>query len=175
LLLALGVVVGGCSSTPEKAPATLASWTFEGATHAVQSGIAGYAADFWVERGWDGDGIVIYLSDQDLTCAQFPSVVTDMFPPLPTELGAMIWLKFENTEPGSKLDHSSFDVIERLEGGGISGNGASTDAVEATITLFDPDGSARVTGEVVYDSRTTSASPEIVVDGTFDVPFCAAS
>jgi hypothetical protein len=38
-----------------------------------------------VERGGDGDGIVVYLSDQSLTCEQFPRTELDLFPPLPTE------------------------------------------------------------------------------------------
>jgi hypothetical protein len=171
VLLTLSLVIGACSSLSEEA-VPLTSWSFEGTAHDVRSGIAGYVPDLWVERGWDGDGIIVYLSDQALTCEQFPRTVSDVFSPLPTETGAMIWMKFEETERGSALDHSSFEIIEVSPGGGISGNGASTSDVEAAITAFDPTDTKRVTGQISYDSREFAASPEILVNGSFDATFC---
>jgi hypothetical protein len=84
VLLTLGLLMDACSSSSEE-PAELTEWTFEGAAHPVTSGIAGYVPYLWVERGGDGDGIVVYLSDQSLTCEQFPRTELDLVPPLPTE------------------------------------------------------------------------------------------
>jgi hypothetical protein len=68
----------------------------------------------------------------------------------------MIWMKFEETAPGSALDHSSFEVLEASPGGGISGNGASADKVEAVLTAFDPTDAKRVTAT---SARTCANSP----------------
>jgi hypothetical protein len=82
VLLVLGLLAAACSSSQEDA-GPLTEWSFEGASHTVESGIAGYVPDIGVDAGWAGGGILVYLSDQDLTCDQFPRTTANQFPPLP--------------------------------------------------------------------------------------------
>lgn len=169
IIATLALWLGACSgeSSEDAGPALPFDWSFEGATYSAQSGIAGHVPDIWVEEGWSAGGILVYLSDQDLTCDQFPRVKIDRFPPLPTEMGAMIWLKFKEANPGSALDYASFDIVES---GASSGAGIS--AAEASLSLVDTDDAKRVVGQLDYDSRDTDATPTIQVSGSFDVPFC---
>ena len=148
----------------QKVPeASVTDWRYEGSTYEVVSGIAGAVPQFWVERGWTGGGVLVYLSDQEITCDDFPTEVVNEFPPPLTVVGATIWLKLTEKNAGATLDYASFD-IRASEGN----SGLGTDAVRAGLTALD---GGRVHGWLEY-ATAEDDDPQVEVSGTFDVPFC---
>jgi hypothetical protein len=161
--LALSVLVA-CSGnqTPES---PVANWQFDGATHQVVSGIAGNAPESWIERGWADDSVVIYLADQEITCNEFPTEVTNEFPPRPVANGATIMLYITESNDTDR-HHGSFDIVTRNSQSGSS-VGLSTDVRAGLITRDE----GRVYGWLEHNSSEDD-TPEVTVSGTFEVPFC---
>ena len=160
--LSLAVGCGGGGSEQPAAPVT--DWRFGGSTHEVVSGVAGDLPDFWVERGWTGGGVLVYLSDQEITCDDFPTEVVNEFPPRPTVDGATIWLKLTEKNTSAALDYASFDIETSDTSAGLG-----TDAVRASFTALE---GGRMRGWFEFTSAEDDAGSKVDVSGTFDVPFC---
>ena len=81
MLTALALA-GACTATTTTTAPTepAASWSFDGTTYRIVSGIAGDVPPVWLENGWSGDGMLVYLSDRDVTCEDFPLRDDDQFP-----------------------------------------------------------------------------------------------
>ena len=165
--LALSIAVGcGGSELPE---GTVTDWRYDGSTYEVVSGVAGDLPEFWVERGWTAGGVLVYLSDQQITCDDFPTEVVDEFPPRPTVDGATIWLKLTEKGTAAALDYASFDIVASVDNPGDTASGVGTDAVTASLTALE---GGRVQGWLEYTSTQDDTGPQVDVSGTFDVPFC---
>ena len=162
LLLSLAAACGGSEAPAPEAPVT--DWRFDGATYEVVSGIAGDVSQAWIENDWSGDGVIVYLSDQEITCADFPREDVNLFPPLPTVDGATIWLKLTEKDTDAALDYASFD-IERSG----SSSGLGTDAVRVGLTALE---GGRVRGWLEFASADGDPGAPVEIAGTFDVPFC---
>ena len=130
------------------------------------SGIAGDAPAWWVERGWASGRVVVYLSDQEITCDKFPTEVTTEFPPGPEINGATIMLYITEKNNSTGLQYGSFDIVNSDNQGGIS-SGLSTD-VRAGLTGAEEGG---VRGWLEY-TNPEGESPQVEASSTFDVPFC---
>ena len=168
LLLSLVAACGG-SDAPEAPEAPVTDWRFDGSTYEVVSGIAGDVSPAWVERGWTGSGVLVYLSDQEITCADFPREVVNRFPPLPTVDGATIWLKLTEKNPSAALDYANFVIIISVDNPGDSGSGLGTNDVRAGLTALE---GGRVRGWLEFASADGDPGAQVEVAGTFDVPFC---
>ena len=157
----------GCplaEDSSQKVPEALVTdWRYDGSTYKVVSGIAGDVPPVWVEHGWTGGGVLVYLSDQEVTCDDFPTEVVNGFPPLPTVDGATIWLKLTEKNAAAALDYASFDIRTS-----VGNSGLGTDAVRAGLAALE---GGRMHGWLEY-ATAEDDDPQVEVSGTFDVPFC---
>ena len=116
----------------------------------------------------DGEGVAIYLSDEEISCHDYPFEPQDRFPPLPIETGAIITLYLPDNNTLEYVN-ATFD-IESFQ----ASTGAGTDRVSAEATVVDTGDGKNVRGWLEYDSKLHYPdSPKIEVDGAFDVPFCS--
>ena len=106
----------------------------------------------------------MYLSDQEITCDDFPREVVNEFPPPLTVVGANIWLKLTEKNAAAALEFASFDIRDSAGNSGLG-----TDAVRAGLTALE---GGRVHGWLEYATADDDAGPQVKVSGTFDVPFC---
>ena len=162
----LMILLVACGGNP--APGTpVSDWQYDGSTYQVVSGISADVPASWVERGWSGDGVVVYLADQEITCDDFPTDVTREFPPRPVLNGATIRLHITEKENSPNLQRGSFDIVNRNVQGGHS-SGLSTD-VTAGITAVE---GGRVHGWLEHIKPRTGTA-QVNVSGSFNVPFCS--
>ena len=152
----------------------LTMWSYDGRTYSVVSGIAvpliGYS--YWDPKQLkqivvpDGEGVAVYLSDQQINCREYPFFEQDMFPPLPTAQGATITINLPEKARG--YHDASFDV----QGPGPDAR-ASTDRVSGGFLVKGTDDTERVEGWLEYDSvEHYPESPKVQAQGSFDVPLC---
>lgn len=160
-------------AAPSVAPLT--TWSYDGTTHSVASGIAvpliGYT--YWDPTQLkqivvpDGEGVAVYLSDQQISCHDYPFFEQDRFPQLPTAQGATITINL----PEKTRDYrdASFDVVSQG-----SEAGASTDRVSGGFSVKGAGDERQVEGWLEYDSAEHYPDTRRVeAEGSFDVPLCS--
>jgi hypothetical protein len=168
MLTALALA-GACTATTTTTAPTepAASWSFDGTTYRIVSGIAGDVPPVWLENGWSGDGMLVYLSDRDVTCEDFPLRDDDQFPPPLTPTGATITLKATEKGVDSTLEYAFFDI--ETEG---ASKGRGTDEVSFGVTSVEEGSPEIVRGWLDFHEEGPRL-PRLDVSGTFEVQFCS--
>ena len=172
ILAALGLA-GACLPAEATTETTTApteaatSWSFDGTTYPIVSGIAGDVPPVWAEHGWSGEGIIVYLSDQHITCDDFPLGDDRQFPPPLTPTGATITLKATEKGVNSTLEYAFFDI--QTEHGG---SGRGTDQVGFGVTSVEGGSPGVVRGWLDFHEEGPRL-PRLDVSGTFEVQFCS--
>ena len=155
IALTLMLLAGACSTGdagPKGPTQAVTGWVHEGTTYPVVSGIAvplvGYS--YWDPRELkhvevpEGQGVRVYLSDQQIDCSLYPFLYRMRTPPLPTRTGATISLAFPRM---ATLDSVSTEFgVQTLN----SGSGLSTDGVRGSARFTGAEAAARVAGWLEY-------------------------
>lgn len=173
--LLLGLAAAACSASitiggdADHTRPALTSWTYDGVDHPVISGIAAEQPPVWVEKGWPADAIVIYLSDREITCADFPLGSEDRFPPIPHDEGAIVTLRFSADTPNEDAEYLTFDVLTAT-----GENGVGTDSFTGGIDIVGSGEARRVEGWIEHDRPGDGRNtPPTSASGSFNIPFCA--
>lgn len=174
--LAASLIVACGGGESETSRPAISSWTYEGASYSVLSGIAvplvGYT--YWDPKELkqvevpEGQGVKVYLSDQQLGCDLYPFPDRGRFPVLPTATGATITLSFHQL---TTLDNIGTEFAVET---GNSSSGLGTDSVRGAATLAGPTATQRVEGWLEFDQQEEEGSrvPSVTASGAFDVPLC---
>ncbi len=136
----------------------ISSWTYRDSTHLVVSGIAERRRS---DQGDLENGIVLFLTDQEVSCANSPFT--------PSNLGATITIRYPDIILRS---YTSGEIENTFSVYGEYFNPYYESLGPAGLTLVDTTDANQVQGWIAIRRRSV---PTINVYGTFVVPFCSES